>query len=178
MILRVRWILLTNGWLIELGGKWPGPDGKPALVEGKNPETGEKKMYELPAKVGPIFYVEDSSERYPDEDDPDRQIGRGEKAFYEVWAEPLSPEATFVLGGKIFTEGPCTRRLRIDADKVELAEEEWPLESAYKLSYQRVKDISDDYKEINAFDLPPEIEKVKQEAAAKMAAAQTASPAV
>lgn len=177
MILRVRWILLTNGWLIELGGKWPGSDGKPALVESTDPETGKKKMYELPAKVGPIFYVEDRSEGYPDDTDPDRQIGRGEKAFYEVWAEPLSPEATFVLGGKIFTEGACTRRLRIDADKVQLAEEEWPLESAYKLSYQRVKEIDEDYEEINAFILPPEIEKVKQEAAAKMAA-QNAAPAV
>ena len=167
MILRVSWVLLMNGWLIELGGKWPGPDGKPAKIEGPNPETGQKQMYEIPAKVGAIFFVEDRSEGYPDDNDPERQMGRGEKAFYEIWAEPLNEQASLVIGGKIWSKGACTRRLRISESQVQIAEEEWPLEAAYKLGYQRAEEIKEDYEDIATFKMPVEVEKPKvQEAAA------------
>lgn len=163
MILRVRWLLLTNNWLIELGGPWPGPDGKPATAEAKDPKTGEvikdpqtgkPKMFLLPATVGAIFFVKEESEAYPDEHEDDKQVGFGERAFYEIWAEPTNENAAEVLGGKIWSKGACTRRLRVPENSVFIHEEEWPLHSAYKLGLQRSDEIKSDYEEIDRLPMP------------------------
>lgn len=165
MILRVRYIMLTNGWVIELGGPWPGPDGKPATFKAKDPNTGQEKSYLLPAKVGSIFFIEDKSEGWPDEGDPEKQLGRGERAFYEIWAEPENDKAAELLGGKIFVNGTCTRRLKIGEQHVMICEEEWPLGSAVRVNFERAREIEEDYSEIDQLPVPKPKENSKQEAA-------------
>lgn len=147
MILRVRYILLTNGWVIEVGGKWLGADGKPATIKAKNPETGEDTTYLLPAKVGPIFFVKDESQGEPDPDEPDMQIASGEHAFYEVWAAPENQKAAELLGGELLA-GPCTRRLRIPEQHVLMDEEIWPFAAADKLIRQRSEELSEEYENL------------------------------
>ncbi len=170
MILRVRYVLLTNGWLIEVGGKWPGPDGKPATMKAKDPDTGEDKTYLLPAKVGPIFFVKDESQGEP-ADDPDVQIATGEHAYYEAWAAPENQKAAELLGGDLLS-GPTTRRLRIPEQHVLLDEEIWPFAAADKLIRQRSEELSAEYEDLAGKDgVPKDAQDDKKQPAAEAAAA-------
>lgn len=153
MILRLRYIILMNGWVLQFGAKWPSPDGKDALIEDDDPKNpGQKKKFLMPARIGPMFFVKGESES---EDYADGASSQGENAFYEVWAAPENEEATKLLGGEIRPSGKSTRRLRIPESGVLLAEEVWPWQAAKEVCERRMKDILLDYEEL----IKPEPEK-------------------
>jgi hypothetical protein len=166
MILRVRYLVLVNKMLVEVGGKWPSADGSPATLPGKDPDTGEVKPYLLPAKVGPIFLVKDESKGYPEPSDPDMQVAEGERAYYEVWAAPENQKAAELLGAEILA-GPCTRRLRIPEQHVLFSEEIWPFAAADSLIRQRSQDLGDEYADLGGkIETPKEPEQKPKEVAA------------
>jgi hypothetical protein len=146
---RIRWLVLSNGVLLQVDDQWPGPDGKPAMTKEKDPKTGEEKEYILPAEIGAIFFVKDESEGYPDPVEPDTQLATGEHGYYEVWSRPVPLKAAEYLGGNVL-KGPCMRRFRIAEQSVIWAEEVWPFEAASNLAQRRAKDLEAEYEDLGS----------------------------